>query len=97
MNDTELIKKVCLKIARQSKLDFLLHDIETIIKDAESRLEMIEKLKKALINANYAGDYEAGTLSFYLDYYLKNYDVREELEKILEESGTWSRLFFVFF
>lgn len=87
MNDTELIKKVCLKIARQSKLDFLLHDIETIIKEGKNRFEMIKKLRNAFVNANYAGDYEAGTLSFYLDYYLKNYDVREELEKILEESG----------
>lgn len=89
MSDTELIKKVCIKIAKQSKLDFLLHDIETIIKDAEKNMErnidMIEKLRQALVNANYAGDYEAGTLSFYLDDYLNNYDVREELEKILNE------------
>ena len=89
MNDTELIKKVCIKIAKQSKLDFLLHDIETIIKDAEKNMErnmdMIEKLRKALVNANYAGDYEAGKLSLYLDLYLNNYNVREELEKMLNE------------
>lgn len=81
----ELIKNVSVKVASESKLSFLINDINSILKNATpfNQKEIVQKLEHAFVNANYAGDYKAGELSFILSDYLKGYDVTEELKKFL--------------
>jgi len=86
MNTIELIKSISLKVASESKCNFLLNDIKAVIeKDKMERVvsngkELVKELEHALINANYTGDYKAGELSFLLQDYLRGYDVLTELK-----------------
>ena len=82
-NTIELIMEASIKVAHGSKLKFLKNDLAAIAKENLSNNEMVEKLKGIFENANYAGDYKAGQLSFLLDGYLNNYDVTEELKEII--------------
>lgn len=81
----ELIKNVSVKVASESKLPFLLNDVNSILKSVTpfNQKEIVQKLERAFVNANYAGDYKAGKLSFILSDYLNGYDVIEELKKFL--------------
>lgn len=81
----KLIKEASIKVANKSELSFLKNDIESILKEETpfNQKEIVEKLERALVNANYAGDYKAGELSFIIKYYLEDYDVTSQLEDFI--------------
>lgn len=77
----ELIKKVSVKVANKSELNFLKNDIESILKEEKpfNQKEIVEKLERTFVNANYAGDLKAGELSFIIKEYIRGFDVFSQL------------------
>lgn len=77
----ELIKSVSVRVAAESGLPFLINDVNSILKQETpyNQREIVEKLERAFVNANYAGYYKAGKLSFLFNDYLQGYDVFNQL------------------
>lgn len=86
-NTIELIIEASIKVSHESKLDFLKNDTLNVLENEHNytNKELVERLEKVFTNANYAGDYKAGKLSFLLNDYLNNIDVMESLRKLLSE------------
>lgn len=74
-NTMELIRNVSVRVANESKLSFLKNDVNSILKDGTpfNQKETVKRLEHAFVNANYAGDLQAGELSFILSNHLRGY------------------------
>lgn len=77
----QLLKELAVKVADESDLNFLEKDVNSALLSDD----VYKNLERVMADANYAGDYQAGELSFLLKWHNEGKDVREITKDMLSK------------